>query len=189
MKQRTTEALRNQVTDQPNTIHYNCERKFFIVAGSRVVPFPRIMTNFISLSILLLISSAIPCSFGIVCYEVVTGRYPFEDMNVGQVLRAVSEGRRPNVPEPRPSAELITLMEKCWNQDQAGRPDGFEPVVETLEQMQTQSGGDPRGKNDPGPPVPPEARPLPPSYVEVVRTSNEETTDPAKPWMASSGEL
>lgn len=66
-----------------------------------------------------------------------------------QVMFAVMiEGRRPDLTEPRPSQELITLMTGCWHQDQADRLDGFETVVEILEELQTKLGGDPRDSRE-----------------------------------------
>lgn len=66
-----------------------------------------------------------------------------------QVMFAVMiEGRRPDFPEPRPSQELIALTTRCWHQDQADRPDGFETVIGILEELQTKLGGDPRDSRE-----------------------------------------
>lgn len=84
-------------------------------------------------------------SFGIVCYEVSTLLYPFKDMEPYQLFHAViMEGRRPEMPSPKPSGELVTLMTSCWHQDQAQRPSGFEPVLQKLEELLKTLGGDPR---------------------------------------------
>lgn len=114
------------------------------------------------------------------CYEVSTRSHPFRNMLPHQVMFAVvMECRRPEFPEPRPSQELITLMTTCWHQDQARRPDGFESVVETLEELQSNVGGDPRDStldnnqptqwtDTPEPQLPAKFRPSAPTKVESV---------------------
>ncbi|CAN0048770.1 unnamed protein product [Ectocarpus sp. 4 AP-2014] len=73
-------------------------------------------------------------SFGVVCYEVATRMEPFKGMVPVQVMRAVADkGRRPEIPAgASASPDVVPLMERCWKQDPAQRPEGFAPVVEEL---------------------------------------------------------
>ncbi|CAM9809672.1 unnamed protein product, partial [Ectocarpus sp. 12 AP-2014] len=84
-------------------------------------------------------------SFGIVCYEVTTRIEPFRGMMPVQVMRAVADmGRRPEIPAgASASPDVIPLMERCWKQDPAQRPEGFMPVVEELGRVVGRV-GDPR---------------------------------------------
>ncbi|CAM9918327.1 unnamed protein product, partial [Scytosiphon promiscuus] len=84
-------------------------------------------------------------SFGIVCFEVATRMEPFPGMQLAQLVRAVADkGRRPEIPGGASASPDITpLMERCWRQDPAQRPDGFVPVVQELARV-VKRVGDPR---------------------------------------------
>ncbi|CAB1111401.1 unnamed protein product [Ectocarpus sp. CCAP 1310/34] len=84
-------------------------------------------------------------SFGVVCYEVATRMEPFKGMMPVQVMRAVADmGSRPEIPAgPSASPDVVRLMEQCWKQDPAQRPEGFMPVVEELGRVVGRV-GDPR---------------------------------------------
>ncbi|CAN0083106.1 unnamed protein product, partial [Ectocarpus fasciculatus] len=84
-------------------------------------------------------------SFGVVCFEVATRTLPFKEMDTTQViLTVVFEKGRPQIPEGASvSPDVLRLMEKCWKQEPADRPEGFEPVVETLARVVSRD-GDPR---------------------------------------------
>jgi serine/threonine protein kinase len=60
-------------------------------------------------------------SFAITCYEILTGRLPFEGAYQSQVRTMVKEGIRPELPENCPS-KLKTLITKCWDGDPKQRP-------------------------------------------------------------------
>jgi serine/threonine protein kinase len=60
-------------------------------------------------------------SFAITCYEILTGRLPFEGAYQSKVRTMVKEGIRPELPENCPS-ELKTLITKCWDGDPEQRP-------------------------------------------------------------------
>ncbi|CAM9780862.1 unnamed protein product, partial [Ectocarpus sp. 13 AM-2016] len=84
-------------------------------------------------------------SFGIVCFEVATQMQPFKGLKQTQVTRAVADkGKRPQIPEgASASPDVVPLMEQCWKQDPADRPDGFRPVVRALASVVSRV-GDPR---------------------------------------------
>lgn len=70
---------------------------------------------------------------------------PFKGLKQPQVTRAVADkGKRPQIPEEASaSPDVVRLMEQCWKQDPADRPDGFKPVVRTLASVILRD-GDPR---------------------------------------------
>lgn len=59
---------------------------------------------------------------------------PFKGLKQPQVTRAVADkGKRPQLPEgASASPDVVALMEQCWKQNPADRPDGFRPVVRAL---------------------------------------------------------
>lgn len=71
-------------------------------------------------------------SFGIVMYEMFTGRFPFPDMKPVQLMYTVTQGKRPafhdgdNVP-----VTLRELIQSCWSQNPGDRPK-FEDIVTLL---------------------------------------------------------
>jgi len=88
-----------------------------------------------------------PTSFGVVCFEVSTRLEPFEGLRETQVTRAVADkGKRPQIPEgASASPDVVALMEQCWRQDPAERPEGFGPIVRTLAGVIARV-GDPRDR-------------------------------------------
>lgn len=71
-------------------------------------------------------------SFGVVMYEMYTGRFPFPNMKPIQLMFVVTEGRRPefhdddNVPPT-----IQELIQRCWAQDPVTRPT-FEEILRVL---------------------------------------------------------
>eukprot|EP00186_Timspurckia_oligopyrenoides_P000119 CAMPEP_0182443668 /NCGR_PEP_ID=MMETSP1172-20130603/2344_1 /TAXON_ID=708627 /ORGANISM="Timspurckia oligopyrenoides, Strain CCMP3278" /LENGTH=1106 /DNA_ID=CAMNT_0024639021 /DNA_START=28 /DNA_END=3348 /DNA_ORIENTATION=- len=79
-------------------------------------------------------------SFGIVLWEMWTGRVPFEGLKPIQLMFQVfSENARPNItPEDCFHPIVESLMEKCWSQEKNQRPN-FEEILEILESEQLQA--------------------------------------------------
>ncbi|KAL8499741.1 hypothetical protein ACS0TY_019635 [Phlomoides rotata] len=71
-------------------------------------------------------------SFGMICFEVLTGKVPFEDTHLqgDKMSRNIRAGERPLFPFHSP--KLITnLTKKCWHTDPAQRP-GFTSICRIL---------------------------------------------------------
>ncbi|KAG0579405.1 hypothetical protein KC19_4G096100 [Ceratodon purpureus] len=61
-------------------------------------------------------------SFGMVCYEILTGEWPqFEVKNLSEVKKKVLMGDRPKLPLYCPPG-LKDLIERCWSEDASKRP-------------------------------------------------------------------
>ena len=70
-------------------------------------------------------------SFGVVCWEVLTARVPFDGMAPTTVATKVAmEGLRLPVP-PQAPMRLLRLIARCWSEDPEQRP-SFEAVVTEL---------------------------------------------------------
>jgi serine/threonine protein kinase len=68
-------------------------------------------------------------SFGMLCYELLTGRIPFEE----QLLTAydvVLSGQRPEVP-PHVNPKMTELLHSCWQMEPEKRP-GWNEIIESL---------------------------------------------------------
>jgi serine/threonine protein kinase len=60
-------------------------------------------------------------SYAITCYEILSGRLPFEGLRRRQVIETVREGLRPSLPNSLPTS-LSSLIECCWDGDVRRRP-------------------------------------------------------------------
>lgn len=62
-------------------------------------------------------------SFGMVCFEILTGKVPFEDGHLqgDKISRNIRAGERPLFPFGSPKF-LVSLTKKCWQHDVASRP-------------------------------------------------------------------
>jgi len=74
-------------------------------------------------------------SYGMVLWEILILKVPFQELSASSCSEMLVRGRRPKVedakfPEQCPE-ELITLMTRCWSQDPRERPE-FEEVLELL---------------------------------------------------------
>ena len=68
-------------------------------------------------------------SLGCLLYEMVAGRVPWAGVSLGMVIRAVGDGRRPDLPAGV-DARLSALITRCWAPDPTARPRAAEAVVE-----------------------------------------------------------
>jgi len=77
-------------------------------------------------------------SFGITCYEIVSGQPPYHEYRTDDVQelleRIMTSGYRPEIEELFAPEALLTLMRRCWHQDPAERP-GFKDIVDALEEI------------------------------------------------------
>ncbi|KAL8234380.1 hypothetical protein R6Q59_020480 [Mikania micrantha] len=80
-------------------------------------------------------------SFGVVLWELLTGKVPYEYLTPLQAaVGVVQKGLRPTIPKNTPP-KLAELLEKCWQQDPNLRPD-FTEIIEILKQISKEVGED-----------------------------------------------
>ncbi|XP_031265450.1 serine/threonine-protein kinase STY46-like [Pistacia vera] len=73
-------------------------------------------------------------SFGVVLWELLTGKLPYEDLTPLQAaVGVVQKGLRPQIPR-HTHPEFIELLEGCWQQDPSLRPE-FPEIVEFLQYL------------------------------------------------------
>ena len=69
-------------------------------------------------------------SFGMTCYEVVTGNLPFQDIRGDRLEKMILAGERPPLPADL-SEELKLLIQECWDPEPHNRPT-FEELCYVL---------------------------------------------------------
>jgi serine/threonine protein kinase len=76
-------------------------------------------------------------SFGIVCYEILSGRRPYDDWasSIKDMKMRVCNGERPILPATCPPI-LASLTKRCWASDPNSRPD-FEKICLELRHIKT----------------------------------------------------
>uniref|UniRef100_A0A2P2JU42 non-specific serine/threonine protein kinase n=1 Tax=Rhizophora mucronata TaxID=61149 RepID=A0A2P2JU42_RHIMU len=86
-------------------------------------------------------------SFGIVLWELLTGKIPYEYLTPLQAaVGVVQKGLRPTIPK-NTHPKLVELLEKCWQQDPAPRPD-FSEIIEILRRIAKQVADEGEGRKD-----------------------------------------
>ena len=76
-------------------------------------------------------------SFGIVCYEILSGKEPFDEWRTTRIdiMRRVRDGERPTLPATCPRM-LASLIKRCWASDPNSRPD-FDRISLELRHIKT----------------------------------------------------
>jgi len=68
-------------------------------------------------------------SFGMVCYEILTGCVPFFNIKLTDLRKRIKDGLRPDMPEQCPE-QLSTLVQFCYHLDPKARPSFPDICVE-----------------------------------------------------------
>ncbi|KAL2323971.1 hypothetical protein Fmac_023029 [Flemingia macrophylla] len=89
-------------------------------------------------------------SFGVVLWELLTGKLPYEYLTPLQAaIGVVQKGLRPTIPK-NAHPKFVELLERSWQQDPTMRPDFFE-IIEILQKLAKEVGdGEERHKDKSG---------------------------------------
>lgn len=105
-------------------------------------------------------------SFGMICFEILTGKVPFEDGHLqgDKMARNIRAGERPLFPYGSPKF-LVNLTKKCWQTDPMSRP-SFASICRILRYIKKFLVMNPEASGD----FPPEPQILP--VVDVCETES-----------------
>ncbi|KAF7826149.1 Light-sensor Protein kinase [Senna tora] len=94
-------------------------------------------------------------SFGMVCFELLTGKVPFDDNHHqgDKISRNIRAGERPLFPFNAPKY-ITNLIKKCWHTDPNQRP-SFSSICRILRYIKRFLALNPDHSNELDPPVPP----------------------------------
>lgn len=72
-------------------------------------------------------------AFAFIAYEIMTGKKPFENLTMRQIMNEIAKGKRPSFKDvkPTPSAAFVVLMSHCWNKDPQKRL-SFDEIIKKL---------------------------------------------------------
>ncbi|KAI8022243.1 Serine/threonine-protein kinase STY46 [Camellia lanceoleosa] len=88
-------------------------------------------------------------SFGVVLWELLTGKLPYEYLTPLQAaVGVVQKGLRPTIPN-NTLPKLAELLERCWQQDPTLRPD-FCEIIDILQQISKEVGDEVKDKSSGG---------------------------------------
>jgi len=73
-------------------------------------------------------------AFGVVLWEMLTGRQPYADLTASQLVVAVGYGQQ-RLPEPQPPPAAWALARKCLRHE-AGRRPSFEQVLKAVKHLE-----------------------------------------------------
>ncbi|XP_056169934.1 serine/threonine-protein kinase STY46-like isoform X2 [Syzygium oleosum] len=80
-------------------------------------------------------------SFAVVLWELLTGKLPHDHLTPLQAaVGVVQKGLRPTIPKDT-HPKLVELLERCWEQDPASRPD-FSEIITILQKIAKEVGDD-----------------------------------------------
>lgn len=77
-------------------------------------------------------------SFAMTCYEILTGRIPFEGVPNGKVYKGIVAGDRPSLDDVSMPSLLKDLIQRCWATDPNQRPN-FDEICKTLWQCKVEN--------------------------------------------------